>query len=163
DTVRNMRQNLGFAFLYNAIGVPVAAGVLYPTFGLLLSPMLAALAMSLRSVSVITNALRLGRGGANHPWLGIIRNMRSRGWVPGRPTTGQAAPFKAPSVAKPAPVASKDPPTCNPTWASAQPYCWRDSSSKASAENAENVVSAPRKPVTTNSRTCGDTPGSSAN
>ena len=67
DTVRNMRQNLGFAFLYNAIGVPVAAGVLYPTFGLLLSPMLAALAMSLSSVSVITNALRLGRGGANHP------------------------------------------------------------------------------------------------
>ena len=61
DTVRNMKQNLGFAFLYNAIGVPVAAGVLYPAFGLLLSPMLAALAMSLSSVSVVGNALRLGR------------------------------------------------------------------------------------------------------
>ena len=54
-----MRQNLGFAFLYNALGVPVAAGVLYPVFGLLLSPMLAALAMSLSSVSVVANALRL--------------------------------------------------------------------------------------------------------
>ena len=58
-TVANMRQNLGFAFLYNALGVPVAAGVLYPVFGLLLSPMLAALAMSLSSVSVVANALRL--------------------------------------------------------------------------------------------------------
>jgi Cu+-exporting ATPase len=57
--VANMRQNLGFAFLYNALGVPVAAGVLYPVFGLLLSPMLAALAMSLSSVSVVANALRL--------------------------------------------------------------------------------------------------------
>jgi len=61
-TVRNMRQNLGFAFLYNALGVPVAAGVLYPWTGLLLSPMIAALAMSLSSVSVVGNALRL-RGG----------------------------------------------------------------------------------------------------
>ena len=61
QTVANMKQNLGFAFLYNAIGVPVAAGVLYPAFGLLLSPMLAALAMSLSSVSVVANALRLGR------------------------------------------------------------------------------------------------------
>jgi Cu+-exporting ATPase len=61
-TVRNMRQNLGFAFLYNALGVPVAAGVLYPFFGVLLSPMIAALAMSLSSVSVISNALRLGAG-----------------------------------------------------------------------------------------------------
>jgi Cu+-exporting ATPase len=60
--VRNMKQNLGFAFLYNAIGVPIAAGVLYPVFGLLLSPMIAALAMSLSSVSVVTNALRLGAG-----------------------------------------------------------------------------------------------------
>ena len=59
---RNIRQNLAFAFLYNAIGIPLAAGVLYPLFGLLLSPMLAALAMSLSSVSVITNALRLRRG-----------------------------------------------------------------------------------------------------
>jgi P-type Cu+ transporter len=57
--VVNMRQNLGFAFLYNSLGVPVAAGVLYPVFGLLLSPMLAALAMSLSSVSVVGNALRL--------------------------------------------------------------------------------------------------------
>jgi Cu+-exporting ATPase len=61
DTVANMKQNLGFAFLYNALGVPIAAGVLYPAFGLLLSPMIAALAMSLSSVSVVANALRLGR------------------------------------------------------------------------------------------------------
>ncbi len=58
-TVRNMRQNLAFAFLYNALGIPVAAGVLYPFTGQLLSPMIAALAMSLSSVSVIANALRL--------------------------------------------------------------------------------------------------------
>ena len=58
-TVANMKQNLGFAFLYNALGVPIAAGVLYPMFGLLLSPMIAALAMSLSSVSVVINALRL--------------------------------------------------------------------------------------------------------
>ena len=55
----NIRQNLFFAFVYNAAGVPIAAGVLYPWFGLLLSPMLAAAAMSFSSVSVITNALRL--------------------------------------------------------------------------------------------------------
>ncbi len=58
-TVRNMHQNLWFAFTYNALGVPLAAGVLYPVFGLLLSPMIAALAMSLSSVSVVANALRL--------------------------------------------------------------------------------------------------------
>ena len=58
-TMRNIRQNLFFAFLYNSIGVPIAAGVLYPFFGLLLSPILAAAAMSFSSVSVITNALRL--------------------------------------------------------------------------------------------------------
>ncbi len=58
-TMRNIRQNLVFAFAYNAVGVPVAAGVLYPTFGILLSPVIAALAMSLSSVSVIGNALRL--------------------------------------------------------------------------------------------------------
>ncbi|PAQ03880.1 heavy metal translocating P-type ATPase [Mesorhizobium mediterraneum] len=58
-TIRNIRQNLFFAFLYNVLGVPVAAGVLYPLTGTLLSPMLAAAAMSLSSVSVITNALRL--------------------------------------------------------------------------------------------------------
>jgi Cu+-exporting ATPase len=63
-TVRNMRQNLGFAFVYNALGIPLAAGVLYPFTGQLLSPMIAALAMSLSSVSVITNALRL-RGTAD--------------------------------------------------------------------------------------------------
>jgi Cu+-exporting ATPase len=58
-TMRNIRQNLMFAFAYNVVGIPVAAGALYPTFGLLLSPMIAALAMSLSSVSVIANALRL--------------------------------------------------------------------------------------------------------
>jgi P-type Cu+ transporter len=58
-TMRNIRQNLFFAFVYNAIGVPIAAGVLYPVFGLLLSPILAAAAMSFSSVSVITNSLRL--------------------------------------------------------------------------------------------------------
>lgn len=58
-TVSNMRQNLLFALLYNAIGVPIAAGALYPLFGLVLSPMIAALAMSFSSVSVVTNALRL--------------------------------------------------------------------------------------------------------
>jgi Cu+-exporting ATPase len=55
----NIRQNLFFAFIYNALGVPVAAGVLYPFFGVLLSPILAGAAMSLSSVSVIANALRL--------------------------------------------------------------------------------------------------------
>jgi Cu+-exporting ATPase len=58
-TMRNIRQNLFFAFVYNTAGVPIAAGVLYPVFGLLLSPVLAAAAMSLSSVSVIVNALRL--------------------------------------------------------------------------------------------------------
>jgi cation transport ATPase len=58
--MNNIKQNLFFAFLYNSIGVPIAAGVLYPFFGILLSPMIAAAAMSLSSVSVIGNALRLG-------------------------------------------------------------------------------------------------------
>jgi Cu+-exporting ATPase len=60
-TMRNVRQNLLLAFLYNAIAIPVAAGVLYPLLGVLLSPMLAAAAMSLSSVSVIGNALRVRR------------------------------------------------------------------------------------------------------
>jgi len=59
STVANMKQNLGFAFIYNALGVPIAAGVLYPLTGILLSPMFAALAMSLSSASVVFNALRL--------------------------------------------------------------------------------------------------------
>jgi P-type Cu+ transporter len=59
-TMANIRQNLFFAFIYNAAGVPIAAGILYPAFGLLLSPMIAAAAMALSSVSVIGNAMRLG-------------------------------------------------------------------------------------------------------
>jgi Cu+-exporting ATPase len=58
-TMRNIKQNLFFAFIYNALGVPIAAGVLYPAFGILLSPIVAAAAMSFSSVSVVTNALRL--------------------------------------------------------------------------------------------------------
>ncbi len=57
----NIRQNLFFAFIYNAAGVPIAAGPLYPVFGILLSPVIAAAAMALSSVSVVTNALRLNR------------------------------------------------------------------------------------------------------
>jgi Cu+-exporting ATPase len=57
--MRNIRQNLFFAFVYNALGVPIAAGVLYPFLGILLSPMIAAAAMSFSSVSVVGNALRL--------------------------------------------------------------------------------------------------------
>jgi P-type Cu+ transporter len=58
-TIGNIKQNLAFAFLYNTLGIPLAAGVLYPAFGWLLSPMIASAAMSLSSVSVIANALRL--------------------------------------------------------------------------------------------------------
>jgi Cu+-exporting ATPase len=58
-TMKNIRQNLFFAFIYNSVGVPVAAGVLYPVFGILLSPMIGAAAMALSSVSVVGNALRL--------------------------------------------------------------------------------------------------------
>jgi Cu+-exporting ATPase len=60
-TMRNIRENLFFALIYNAAGVPVAAGILYPFMGILISPMFAAAAMSLSSVSVVTNALRLRR------------------------------------------------------------------------------------------------------
>jgi len=60
-TMRNIKQNLFWAFIYNLLGVPVAAGILYPFFGILLSPMIAAAAMSFSSVSVIANALRLRR------------------------------------------------------------------------------------------------------
>jgi Cu+-exporting ATPase len=60
-TIRNIRQNLFFAFVYNSLGIPLAAGALYPFFGLLLSPIIASAAMSLSSVSVIANALRLRR------------------------------------------------------------------------------------------------------
>jgi Cu+-exporting ATPase len=59
--MRNIRQNLFFAFVYNAAGVPIAAGVLYPFFGILLSPIIAAAAMALSSVSVVGNSLRLRR------------------------------------------------------------------------------------------------------
>jgi cation transport ATPase len=59
--MKNIKQNLFFAFVYNSVGVPIAAGILYPVFGILLSPMIAAAAMSFSSVSVITNALRLRR------------------------------------------------------------------------------------------------------
>lgn len=58
-TMKNIRQNLFFAFIYNSLGVPIAAGVLYPVFGILLSPVIAAAAMSFSSVSVIANSLRL--------------------------------------------------------------------------------------------------------
>ena len=60
-TMGNIRQNLFFAFIYNAAGVPIAAGVLYPFFGIMLSPVIAAAAMALSSVSVIANALRLNQ------------------------------------------------------------------------------------------------------
>ncbi|HKF13032.1 MAG TPA: hypothetical protein VKB89_30690, partial [Xanthobacteraceae bacterium] len=60
-TMRNIRQNLFFAFIYNAAGVPIAAGALYPVFGILLSPIIAAAAMALSSVSVVGNSLRLRR------------------------------------------------------------------------------------------------------
>jgi Cu+-exporting ATPase len=66
-TMRTMRQNLFWAFGYNVIGIPVAAGALYPAFGLLLSPILASAAMAFSSVSVVTNSLRLRRWRPGHP------------------------------------------------------------------------------------------------
>ena len=66
-TMRNIKQNLFWAFFYNCIGIPIAAGVLYPAFGFLLSPMIAGLAMSLSSVCVVTNALRLRKVKLDNP------------------------------------------------------------------------------------------------
>ncbi|MBC8166498.1 MAG: heavy metal translocating P-type ATPase [Bryobacteraceae bacterium] len=84
-TMRNIRQNLFFAFFYNALGVPIAAGVLYPFFGLLLSPMIASAAMTFSSVSVIANALRLR---LELPWADGIKTSMSRAFASavGRPS-----------------------------------------------------------------------------
>ena len=75
-TIRNIKQNLFFAFVYNAVGVPIAAGVLYPVFGILLSPIIAAAAMSLSSVSVIANALRLKRVSLSEQDFSAFRSSR---------------------------------------------------------------------------------------
>ena len=91
-TMRNIRQNLFFAFLYNALGVPIAAGALYPLFGVLMSPMIAAAAMSLSSVSVITNALRLR----------TIRSQPHMSGMPVKPASITVAPIR-PNVSRPNP------------------------------------------------------------
>lgn len=79
-TMKNIRQNLFFAFAYNALGIPIAAGLLYPVFGLLLSPMIAAAAMSLSSVSVISNALRLRQFGVERERLQAETKQSSTNW-----------------------------------------------------------------------------------
>ena len=75
--MRNIRQNLFFAFIYNSLGIPIAAGVLYPFFGILLSPIFAGAAMSLSSVSVIANALRLREGTVKRQLHTAIRRLRA--------------------------------------------------------------------------------------
>jgi hypothetical protein len=93
-SMRNIRQNLLFAFLYNALGIPVAAGVLYPFCGLLLSPMIAGAAMSLSSVSIIPNALRLRNAKLRSP--NCLRGSwrvdgRSRSWQASSTSSGCSA------------------------------------------------------------------------
>ena len=100
-TMRNIRQNLFFAFVYNSIGVPIAAGVLYPVFGVLLSPILAAAAMSFSSVSVITNSLRLRKAQA----VDGVSRLPARAGAQ-RPGAGAGAPHRrgAPLVLRSRPV-----------------------------------------------------------
>jgi uncharacterized membrane protein (DUF485 family) len=85
-TMHNIRENLFFAFIYNAAGVPIAAGVLYPFFGVLLSPIIAAAAMTLSSVSVILNSLRLRKVKVDEPTIAnrfysIVRNRQGTAWA----------------------------------------------------------------------------------
>ena len=104
-TMRNIRQNLAFAFLYNAAGVPIAAGVLYPVFGILLSPMVGAAAMALSSVSVIANALRLA-----HARLGErVQRFRSGG---GRLFAARSPDRAAPPVPRSLPPSAAAPRRC---------------------------------------------------
>jgi hypothetical protein len=91
--MQNIRQNLFFAFVYNALGVPIAAGALYPAFGILLSPMIAAAAMSLSSVSVIANALRLRRASvvkSKRLWIALAVLALAIQLVPYRPEANPA-------------------------------------------------------------------------